>query len=178
MSPRIVICPHGLPMLPEAREWCFDVLFRCGGDATRVFEGQPGRLAGFATHLAKIHAIQADDAPLVLLRRTNPLGLAVLQTRRALEEAVPRLERALWLIDFDEAEDPFFVDAATKNGAFDRALDDAPIWSGPDDLRFLVIGRRTRDLAVLPGRIAELEGEIASSPMTVPVLVDDDVSVA
>ena len=163
MTPRIVLCPHGLPHAPEAREQCFDLLLRCGGDLSRVFEASQGGMGRFATHLARIHDLDSGDGPLVLLRRTNPLGLTLLHTRRALEEEIPKLGGASWLVFLDEKDDPFFLDAASRIGAFDRELGGLPIWSAPDQHRFLVVSRQNGDLTQTKERLTELRGEPPSS---------------
>lgn len=144
-------------MVPEARERCFQVLLHCGGDVERVFEKHAGGLADFAAHLSRIRSLDAADKPIVLLCQTNPLALAVLKTRRALEDAVPKLARAVWVIHFDEEEDPFFVGAASMLGTLDRDAAEAPLWSAPDDWRFLVVSSKLRDLRILRDRLYELE---------------------
>jgi hypothetical protein len=159
LGSRIVLCPHGLPHAPDVREQCCDLLLRGGGDLQRVFEANPGGIGRFAAHVARIGDLDSGDGPLVLLHRTNPLGLTILRTRRALEEEVPRLGRASWLVFIDEKDDPFFLDAASRVGGFDRELDALPIWSAPDLHRFLVVSRQNGDLTRMKERLAELQGE-------------------
>ncbi len=157
MIPRIIICPHGLPCRLEAREHCSRLVLRCGGDLERVIEGVSGALERFLTHVSRIRAVAADGPrPLVLLTRTNPLGLAILQTRRAMEDAVPALADADWTIFVDECDDPFFMEAAGRLGTMVGDAASAPLWFAPHHQRFLVLGARALDSTELAARCAAL----------------------
>lgn len=164
MSPRVVICPHGLPRHVEARERCCNHLLHCDGDLQRVIEGRPGDLARFVEHLGRIRGLADGVPPLVLLTRTNPLGLAVLQTRRALEDAVPELADAAWLVFVDELEDPFFMEAASRMGSVVGGDGTAQLWFAPHHQRFLILGAREIDPEVLRGRLAQLGAAARSAP--------------
>lgn len=140
-------------------------LQRCGGDLDRIIDGPAASIDGFGRHVARLSIVRtARELPLVVLTRTNPLAMNLVGARRALEAAVPSLARALWLVFFDPTHDPFFVDTARRLGHLDGDVGGAPLWSGPDGFRFLVLGPQVADLDVLPHRIADLvQSSLASS---------------
>lgn len=165
LDQRIVICPHGLPRGTEPREHCATLVLHCGGDLQRVIEGVPGGLDRFVRHLERIRGLDAER-PLVVLTRTNPLGLGVLQTRRALEEAVPSLANAYWLIFVDERDDPFFMEAAARLGPMVGDIATAPLWFAPHRQRFLVVlGGRKVAPTQLRGRLAQLHATESSTDL-------------
>ncbi len=134
------------------------LLLRAGADAQRMLDGQGWPLERFARHISRLKAVQAPAAhPLVVLTETNPIALAVLQTRRVLADAVPELERAPWVIFHDESADPFFASAAMGLGAFDIGYELGPIWLTPPGYRFLVLSSDERQLDYVAARIATLE---------------------
>lgn len=139
-------------------ERCTDLLLRCGADLQRITEGRDWTVERFTNHIRRMPAVAGNGiAPLVLLTRTNPLALAVLQTRRVLEEAVPGLARASWIIFHDEQDDPFFVGAASELGSFDVAYEHGPIWTTSSEQRFLILGTHAKHLEFAAGRLAEFE---------------------
>lgn len=133
------------------------VLLRAGMDEQRVIDGEGWTLERYAHHIARLTALKSDTArPLVVLTRTTPLALAVTQTRRVLEEAVPELERAPWLIYHDPALDPFFQSAVEAAGVLDVDMEGAPIWV-QDRHRYLILGPYERQLDIVPARIAAMD---------------------
>lgn len=162
--PRLTICPQGLPADPTVREACVAVLLRAGADAQRIIEGDGWPLDRFAAHLGRLQALRGaggavGSAPLVVLTRTNPVALAVLQTRRQIEESVPELERAAWLVFHDPALDPFFESSVAGIGTLEEGVDwaSAPVWSAPHGYRFLIVGPHPDLLATVAERVAWLE---------------------
>ena len=137
---RLVLMPHGLPRDEESRESCMQLILRCGGDLTRVFDGSDRRIERFAEHVAGIaDVVNAREVPLLVLTEVEPLVERVLEVRRVLEAAVAVLERAPWLIylDAERLEDSLFQLQAA--GPFDGPMLNAPLWTGPDGLRYLVL---------------------------------------
>ncbi|MBE7480972.1 MAG: hypothetical protein HS104_13445 [Polyangiaceae bacterium] len=156
---RLTLCPQGLPAAPAAREACMAVLLRAGADAQRVIDGEGWSIERFAAHVARLKVLRGQySSPLVVLTRTNPLALAVLQTRRVLEDAVPELERAPWLVYHDPAVDPFFESAVAGLGSVeDVDWPLAPIWYAPHAQRFLILGPHDKQLDIAAARVAALE---------------------
>lgn len=135
------------------------VVLRAGADTRRIIEGDGWPLERFAAHVARLHALRGVAAgPLVVLTRTNPIALAVLQTRRVLEDAVPELERAPWIVFHDPGEDPFFETAVSGLGTLeDVDWSMAPIWYAPHAQRFLILGPHPKQLDIAAARVAALE---------------------
>lgn len=135
------------------------VVLRAGADTRRLIEGDGWPLERFAAHVARLQALRGVAAgPLVVLTRTNPIALAVLQTRRVLEEAVPELERAVWIVFHDPALDPFFETAVAGLGSVeDVAWSMAPIWYAPHGQRFLIFGPHEQQKHIAAARVAALE---------------------
>lgn len=135
------------------------VLLRAGADAQRVIDGEGWSIERFVAHVARLKALRGVAAgPLVVLTRTNPLALAVLQTRRVLEDAVPELERAPWIVFHDPAADPFFETAVRGLGSVeDVEWSLAPIWYAPHAQRFLILGPHPEQREIAAARVAALE---------------------
>lgn len=135
------------------------VLLRAGADTQRLIDGEGWSIERFVAHVARLKALRgAYSSPLVVLTRTNPLALGVLQTRRVLEEAVPELERATWLVFHDPAADPFFETAVRGLGAVeDVDWSMAPIWYAPHAQRFLILGTHPKQLDFAAARVAAME---------------------
>jgi hypothetical protein len=135
---RLVLSPQGPPLQPNVESGCMDVILRCGGDLQRIIDSPTPTLEIFANHLRRLRALDADDPPLVILHQTNPVVIAIIGTRRELQRRVPRLHGAAWIILHDREADPFFEQEALDLGSFDDPTLDAPIWSSPGGLHFLV----------------------------------------
>lgn len=134
------------------------LMLRAGADAQRVIDGDGWPLERFASHIARVKALRSPQArPLVVLTRTNPIALALLQTRRLLEEAVPELEHAPWLVFHDPGVDPFFESAVAGLGSLeDVSWPNGPVWTAPRGERFLIVVPQLQ-LDMLLGRLAALE---------------------
>jgi len=140
------------------------VLLKAGADTQRIIESEGWPLDRFAAHLGRMKALRAGSgavgsAPLVVLTRTNPVALAVLQTRRQLEEAVPELEHAAWLVFHDPGLDPFFESSVAGLGMLEEGVEwaAAPIWVAPHGYRFLIVGPHADLLGTVAERVAALE---------------------
>lgn len=149
---RVIVLPQGPPADAGAREACLALLLRAGGDLQRVVEGvDPGSERAVRV-LARLPGIGSSGAaPLVALTRCNPIALAVVQARLALEARVPALARAAWLLFVHD--DPFFADAAAHLGALDRPLPELPIWTCEAGA-FLVLQAASDPLLVAPRMMA------------------------
>lgn len=144
----------------EVTSAALDLLLRCGADAQRVFDGERWPLERFASLVSRIYALRAATiAPLVLLTRTNPVALTIVQTRRVLEEAIPRLSSAIWIIFFDPLTDPFFLANSLDSEDVGAALGDAPIWTSPRAGTFLILSDQISQRELVARRVAALEVE-------------------
>jgi len=157
--PRLTIFPQGLPVDPAVREACVAVLLKAGADTQRIIDADGWPLDRFAAHLGRMQALRGGASPLVVLTRTNPIALAVIQTRRQLEESVPELERAAWLVFHDPGLDPFFESSVAGLGMLEEGVEweSAPIWVAPHGYRFLIVGPHAQQLPMAAERVAALE---------------------
>ncbi|MCC6213797.1 MAG: hypothetical protein IT376_02940 [Polyangiaceae bacterium] len=164
-----MILPQGLPADPAVREACLALLLRAGGDLQRLVEGgEPASERG-ARQLARLPGVGGPGVPpLVLLSRCNPVGIAVVQTRAALQASVPALGRAAWLLFVHD--DPFFADAARRLGTLDRPLGELPIWTCGAGT-FLVLEPASDPLMVSARLVALETGELrAPRPEITPAM--------
>lgn len=116
----------------------------------------------YASYVARIRGLrEGSEQALVVLTRTNPLALTIIDGRKRLEAVVPALRRALWAIYVDPEEDPFFLSTAERYGTFGGALDSAPVWVGPGPARFLVLSPLVGGADLVDARVQEL---VADSP--------------
>jgi len=124
-APRIVLYPYGQPSAAEPRARCAEFVWGLGGDMQRMIDGPFSNLDRFSRYVRHFEdEINRPDAPaIVVLTRTNPLGLAVMNVRRKLEQTLPALRRATWVLIVDPAEDPFFVESARKLGTLAQRAD-------------------------------------------------------
>jgi hypothetical protein len=137
---RLVLMPHGLPAHEESRERCCQLLLCCGGDLSRIFDGSDREIARFAEYIASISdLVNAREIPLVVLTRVEPVAEKVLKARQVLQAEIAVLERAIWVVYADPFESETCLEALKRVGKFDRPALDAPLWTGPDDLRYLIV---------------------------------------
>ncbi len=134
MSPRLVLCPHGIA--PYQRETCSELLVRCGGDLARVIDTPAGE--AFLPHLIRLRSLLASgEPPLVLLTSLSPLLQRAVYLRARYQAALPELELADWLLFVDD--NPLaFVAQALQAGKLDRTFA-VPIWIAADGSRYLVV---------------------------------------
>lgn len=157
MQRRLILCPHGLPRRDEARAHFFELLQSAAGDVERVIDAPSDSLERFAEHLVRLHVLQERrERALVALTRTNPLALTVLQARRTLEEAIPRLATVPWLIYVDLVADPFFFETAERLGTLDAPIDRAPVWTTAGE-RFFILSSQLDPSTNLADRLFDLE---------------------
>jgi len=154
---KLVLFPHGQPESIKHRTLCSEYVLRCGGDLSRVIDAPSDSVERFASYVSRIRGLrEGAEAALVVLTRTNPLALTVIDGRKRLEAAVPTLRRALWAIYIDPDEDPFFLSTAERYGTLGGAMDTAPIWVGPGPSRFLVMSSLVRQGDLITERAQEL----------------------
>lgn len=134
-----------------------------GGDIHRVIDGPFATVDRFIRYVSRIPAITEGPRPIVVLTRTIPLAMTVLNARRKIEVALPALQRASWVIFVDAEEDPFFEAAANKVGTLDGGLGEAPIWVAPSDAKFLILSPAVTSSALIRARGEEL---LAASPIS------------
>jgi hypothetical protein len=155
----IVLLPYGLPAGEAAREQCTKLILQCGGDIDRMLDAPAGNVERFAKHVARVPVLRDEESPeqpVVVLTKTSPLPLMVISARRTLEAAIPSLKSAIWLIQVDLKEDPFFVKSAQQLGILNADLSTAPLWFGPDQAAYLVFSQHVVDMDQIPGRLQQL----------------------
>lgn len=154
MGRRIIIYPQGLA--GELRDHCDILAHHCGGDLSRVLEREGGSLSAFLDYAVRLRVMRdrREDA-LVILTRTNPLTL-LLPARRALEQSLPTLVGAVWAIYWDPARDPDLLERTRENGSLDDPTAEAPIWTAPNNMSFLVLSSRVHDPTGLPKRVTSV----------------------
>lgn len=144
-SGRMVLFPYGQAQDARLRDACTSMFIRLGGDVSRVIDGPFPSIERFCDHVRRLRAVTAgSEPPIVILTRTNPLGLAVLNARRRIESTIPALRVATWVVVVDTREDPFFDDNAHKLGNLEPQPDGGVKWSGPDHAEFTVLYDRAR----------------------------------
>jgi hypothetical protein len=137
---RVVFSPYGPPQHSETAERYSGALLQCGADLQRIFDDPRGSVAAFAQHVSAIRALSSPDlSALVVLTRCVPVLESVVTVRRMLEAKVPVLENAPWLIYCDPLREPSTFTALSQGGTLEDDLESAPIWKGPDGLRYLVL---------------------------------------
>lgn len=164
-SPRLVLCPQGQPQPLRLREAWTRTLQRLGGDLGRILDAPSSTVDRFGQHVARLAVLRSvREPPLVVLTQTNPVAIAVLGARRTLEATVPALAHASWILFLDTVEDPFFLETAARLGELDGTAEAVPIWTGPEQTRFLVVPAGLRDLDLLPHRLLDLtQASLAST---------------
>ncbi len=157
---RLVLFPHGQPEAPRHRTLCSEFAMRCGGDLARVIDAPSDTVERFAAYVSRIRGLrEGAEQALVVMTRTNPLALTVIDGRKRLEAAVPSLRWALWAIYVDLEQDPFFLSTAERYGTLGGALDAAPIWVGPGPARFMVLSSDVGDGELVATRALELAAD-------------------
>lgn len=155
MGQRIILYPHG-PAAPDQREQCDALAHYCGGDLQRVFERAGGSLAAFLEHALRLRIMHdRRDGALVVFTRTEPLTL-LLPARRALAQALPTLVDAVWAVYWDPDRDRDLLERAGIAGRLDGTAEDAPIWTAPNHMSFLVLSPRVSAPAKLRRRVGRL----------------------
>lgn len=179
-SNRIVLFPYGQPAEGK-RDACIALLIKAGGDLNRFLDGpwgdDPSSLRAesqFLRCVARLNeVVSGSQPPFILLARTNPLPLAVQAKRRRLCEALPNLNRALWILFVVPTENPFFARNAAQLGTFDvDAYEPArfTVWTPADQRaadgeRYVVWTPETRiDDSFKTGLISAL-GEASKNPI-------------
>jgi hypothetical protein len=164
-----VLLPHGLPSPGPSLERLSELILRMDGDLGRCFDDPRGSPEEFARHIGRIDELRSGERPvLVVLTCLNPLQASVPELRQALEQELPALERAPWILYADPLADPECLHVLRELGEFDGPALRAPLWIGPDRLRYLVLSPLTEpDIErELPARvcIAEHGSPVASGP--------------
>lgn len=139
---RLIVYPYGPPR-KEYEELCARFVLKLGGDVSRTIDRPFASAEAFVEHARRVASlrdpIDPEDRAIVILTRTNPLALTVVDARRRIERGVPGLAVAAWAVFVDPREDPFFADAAAKLGKVEGAMADVPIWTSNTGARFMVL---------------------------------------
>ncbi len=158
MRRRPILYPFGVLVSEASRELCHALMHLCGGDLARVIDGPSTSLDAFARHIARIGPLRSGaEKPLVVLTRCHPLEIEVVRARHELEEALPSLVDAAWVVFVDPELDPGFVDAAHKMGTWTGRFAEAPIWTAANGSRYLIISPQTDTICLGEERIIDLE---------------------
>lgn len=161
---RLVLYPQGQLADPVHRDKCSELTLWCGGDIGRVIDAPVTSVDAFAAYLSRIRGLQeGTEQVLVVLTRTNPLALTVVDQRRRLENRLPSLRTARWLIYLDPEADPFFVTMALRLGHLTGDLSEAPIWIGPQDSPYLVVPSFLRNRDAVCSALSELDEAILAT---------------
>ena len=154
---RLVLMPHG-PPVSEDDNLYMQLILWCGGDVGRVVDRPAGDVDRFIRYAERIRGVyDGTERALVMLTRTNPLALTVLDTRRRIERRLPALANARWVIYADLTVDPFFSQMAVRLGHLTDELNAAPHWIGPGNMRFLVLTEMTHDRALVEQGMRQLD---------------------
>lgn len=160
---RVVLFPQGQLGSAAQRDRCAQLLLWCGGDVGRVIDAPVASVDGFAEYVGRIKGIREGmEQVLVVLTRTNPLALTVVDSRRRMEGRLPVLRTARWVIYVDLEQDPFFEATALRLGHLTGELWEAPLWVGPQDMPFLVLSPKVRDRQRVCEGLEELDEAILS----------------
>lgn len=161
---RLVLFPQGQLVDEEHRDRCVRFALWCGGDVGRVIDSPVSSLEMFTNYLSRIRGLEDGTEPaLVVLTRTNPLALTVVDLRRRLESRLPALRTARWMIYLDPDSDPFFGTMALRLGHLTGELSEAPIWIGPQDSPFLVLSSTMRNRDLVCASLDELDEAILAA---------------
>lgn len=153
---RLTLFPQGQLLEPEHRDRCAELALWCGGDVERFIDAPVVSVDAFARYVGRIAAIRKTQA-LVVLTKTNPLALTIVEPRRRLERLLPELRTSRWIIYLDQKADPFFLTMATRLGHLTGGINEAPIWVGPGDAPYLVIDSEVRDHELIRQAVSELD---------------------
>jgi len=158
---RVILFPQGQPKASEQQNTCLQFAMWCGGDVQRVIDAPSSSVQVFAKYVSRIASIRdGNDLALVVLTKTSPLALSVVQSRAELQNALPALRGARWLIFHDPSMDPFFEEAASQQGRLSGALKDAPLWIDSESEPYLVVSARVGDRERLDSSLRELDDAI------------------
>ena len=137
---RMILYPQGQPTQGALQERCLQYALWCGGDIARVVDSPVTSLDVYCRYVSRVRdLLEGKEQAIVILTRTNPLALAVVSLRRQLECRMPTLRTARWLIFLVPGEDPFFLQMATRLGHLSSGVQDAPVWTGPENSPYLVL---------------------------------------
>jgi hypothetical protein len=158
---RLVLFPQGQLAGEEQRSRCDELILWCGGDVGRVIDAPVDTVDAFASFLQRIRGVRdGSEQVMVVLTNTNPLALTVVDLRRRLEARLPSLRTARWMIYVDPESDPFFESSALRLGHLTGPMQEAPLWIGPQDSPYLVLGARVRDRRFVCQALDELDESI------------------
>ena len=155
-SERLVLFPYGRPHADIHRGHCDGLLLRAGGDVRRFVEPPIAELDAFIRYASRMSKA-FEQPPMVVLTRTNPIALTVVQARREIEAEIPELARARWFVYLSPEQDPFFLGSAQSLGSLRGPLHRAPIWYGPDAKPYMVLSSCIMDASVVLDGLEQLD---------------------
>lgn len=164
LEQRLVLFPQGQPASSVHRDRCTELVLWSGGDVGRVIDAPTTSIEVFSTYLQRIRGLQdGSESAIVVLTRTNPLALTVVDLRRKLEARIPSLRTARWVIYLDMEQDPFFTTMAPRLGHLTGDVGEAPVWLGPLDTPYLVLASTLADRNLVCEGLRELDEAVLST---------------
>ena len=161
---RLVLYPYGPPDDDRNRERCAQLVLWCGGTVDRTLDNADQAMDRYISYLSRIRGLRdATENALVVLTRTIPLPLTVVELRARMEGAIPALRSARWVLYVDDERDPFFEKNALQLGHLTGALSEAPLWVGPRGCPFLVLSPLVRDRSAVDLALDELDELVAGT---------------
>ncbi|MEZ4230560.1 MAG: hypothetical protein R3B89_15405 [Polyangiaceae bacterium] len=148
---RPILAPQGLPEDEQLRT----ALWSAEGDLARIIDAPRSSLGAYVEYLKKLRFLDGGPPPIVCFVETRALGV-VLTARALLEEQLPILRRASWLLFLKDPEDPLFAAAAERLGTLDDAISSVPLWKSRAGKYFVVVPP-TAPMARLRARCAEAQ---------------------
>jgi hypothetical protein len=146
--PGVILYPYGVPSRADHAELCAQFVVDAGGDVRRVIDGPFPSLERFISFAEKLPALResviANQRPIVVLTRTSPVAISVVNARRKIESAVAGLRSAVWAVFVDPEQDPYFFDTLKSLGRLEGEAKDVPIWFDPDERPFLIVSPEVR----------------------------------
>lgn len=137
---RIVLFPQGQPSDTVHKDACAEFYIRAGGDLARIIDGPFRSIEKFCELVRRIDGVvSGGQIPIIILSRTNPLMLSVVNVRRKIEAAIPSLRAATWAVFVDSQQDPFFHENARKLGALEPLPGGGLTWRGPSNEEYSVV---------------------------------------
>ncbi|MGE0327492.1 MAG: hypothetical protein AB7S68_34590 [Polyangiaceae bacterium] len=151
MSLRPILAPQGLPEDEHLRT----TLWSAEGDLGRIIDAPRNTIEAYVHYLKKLRFLESGPPPLVCFVDIHALGV-VLTARALLEQEVPTLSRASWLLFVRDEDDEHFTAAAERLGTLDDSLAAVPLWKSKAGQYFVVVPP-TPPIARLRARCAEAQ---------------------
>ena len=165
---RIVLLPFGFASLPQdARENCQNLIIKCGGDVMRQYPGSlkpdyaedAPEFAAFVREVGLLRTVIRTPKKVMIVLTVAEVA-AVWYFRRDLENALPTLKDALWVVYIDADDKDAFMLEASDYGLLEQGLDETPIWTVPSkEWAFLLLSRASHHASLQDRVIVYFDSE-------------------